>query len=81
MVIKMQEIEMKIKKFIDKIRPYIKNDGGEIEFVKYENNILYVKMLGNCTNCHLIDFTLKEGIETLIKDEIPEITEVINIDY
>lgn len=76
----MSDLENKINAFIKKIRPYIINDGGDIEFVNYENNILYIKMLGNCTSCHLIDFTVKEGIETMIKEEIPEITEVINID-
>lgn len=76
----MDKVELKIKEFIDKIRPYIIKDGGDIEFVKFEEGKLYIKMLGNCVNCYLIDYTLKEGIEVLIKDEIPEIIEVINID-
>lgn len=71
--------EQKIKEIIDKLRPYLINDGGDIEFVKYENNIVYIKMLGACAGCSLIDYTLKDGIETAIKEEVPNVKEVINI--
>ncbi len=71
--------EQKIKEIIDKLRPFLISDGGNIEFIKYENNIVYIKMLGACAGCELIDFTLKEGIEGAIKEEIPSVKEVINI--
>ena len=64
---------------IDHLRPFLINDGGNIEFVKYENNIVYIKMMGACSNCHMLDLTLKEGIEAAIKSEVPEVKEVINI--
>ena len=64
---------------IDHLRPFLINDGGNIEFVKYENNIVYIKMSGACANCHMLDVTLKEGIEAAIKSEVPEVKEVINI--
>lgn len=64
---------------IDHLRPFLINDGGDIEFVKYENNIVYIKMMGACSNCHMLDLTLKEGIEAAIKSEVPEVKEVINI--
>lgn len=72
-------VEEKIKAIIDELRPYLMNDGGNIEFIKYENNIVYIKLSGACAACQMIDFTLKEGIESAIKDEIPEVSEVINI--
>ncbi len=72
--------EKKIKEIIDKLRPFLINDGGNIEFVKYEDNIVYIKMLGACANCQLIDFTLKDGIEAAIMSEVPEVKSVINID-
>lgn len=75
----MKNTEEKIKEIIQSLRPYIINDGGDIEFVKYENNIVYIKMAGACVNCHMLDLTLKKGIEAAIKDEIPEVKEVINI--
>lgn len=71
--------EQKIIEIIDKLRPFLINDGGNIEFVKYENNIVYVKMIGACSNCSMLDFTLKEGIQSAIKEEVPSVTEVINI--
>lgn len=69
----------KIIEIINKLRPYLIGDGGDIEFVKYENNIVYIKMLGACAGCALIDYTLKDGIEMAIKEEVPEVKEVINI--
>ena len=75
-VIFMNETQSKIINLIDKLRPFLVNDGGNIEFVKYEDNIVYVKMLGACADCALIDITLKEGIEEIITSEIPEVKEV-----
>lgn len=73
------ETEEKIKEIINKLRPYLISDGGDIEFVKYENNIVYIKLLGACAGCALIDYTLKDGVEMAIKEEIPEVKEVVNI--
>lgn len=71
--------EQKIIEIIDKLRPFLITDGGNIEFVKYENNIVYIKMLGACAGCDLIDITLKEGVEGAIREEVPNVKEVINI--
>lgn len=73
------ETEQKIKELIEKIRPYLINDGGDLEFIKYEKNIVYVKLTGACEGCPMMDITLKDGIEELIKNEIPEIIEVRNV--
>ena len=75
----MQNVEVKIKEIIDTLRPFLINDGGNIEFIKYEDNIVYIQMLGACSNCEMIDLTLKDGIEMAIKEEIPEVKKVINI--
>ncbi|MBQ9181342.1 MAG: NifU family protein [Bacilli bacterium] len=75
----MKEKEEKIKAIIDELRPFLVNDGGDLEFVKLEDNIVYIKLLGACSNCSLIDFTLKDGIEAAIKEEIPDIEGVVNI--
>jgi len=73
------EIEKKIIEIIDALRPFIINDGGNIEFVKYEDNTVYIQMMGACADCEMMDLTLKDGIECAIKDEIPEVEKVINI--
>lgn len=76
----MSNQEEKIKEIIDKLRPFLINDGGNIEFVKYEDNIVYIRMMGACANCQMMDFTLKDGIEAAIMSEVPDVLEVINID-
>lgn len=73
------EIENKIIEVIDKLKPFLIQDGGNLEFVKYEDNIVYVKLLGACAECSMMDITLKDGIEQLIINEIPEVKEVVNI--
>lgn len=75
----MKKQEEKINDIINKLRPFLINDGGNIEFVKYENNIVYIKMMGACANCQMLDFTLKDGIAAAIMSEIPEVKDVINI--
>ncbi len=69
----------KIISIIDKIKPYLISDGGNLEFIEYKNNIVYVKLLGACAECNMMDITLKDGIEQIIMNEIPEVKEVINI--
>ena len=71
--------EEKIKEIIDKLRPFLINDGGNIEFIKYEDNIVYVRFIGACANCGILDITLKEGVEAAIVAEIPEVKAVINV--
>lgn len=75
----MESQEEKIIEIIDKLRPFLISDGGNIEFVKYENNIVYIKMMGACSNCQMLDLTLKDGIEAAIQEEVPEVIEVMNI--
>ena len=68
----------KIKFVIEKVRPYILGDGGDIEFVKYDKDsgIVYVRLLGNCVNCSSADYTIKDMVEELLTAEIPEILSV-----
>ncbi len=75
----MKEIENNIIEVIDELRPFIISHGGDIQFVKFENGTVYIKMLGACANCHMLDATLKEGIEETLKNEIEEVMQVVNI--
>ena len=72
------EIENKIKDVLNKLRPYLQNDGGDVEFRRYENGVVYVKLTGACSNCPLVDTTLEDGIEEAIINEVPEVIKVIN---
>ena len=65
-----------IEKTIEKVRPYIQNDGGDVQFVKLEDDIVYVSVHGACVGCMALDYTLKEGVEALILDEVEGIKEV-----
>ena len=69
-------MELKIKRTIEKIRPYIQRDGGDVEFARYEDGIVYVRMHGACVGCSILDSTLKDGIEALILDEVQGVKEV-----
>ncbi len=60
-----------IKLVLNRIRPFIQGDGGDVEFVRYEEGIVYVKLLGACVGCASADLTLKEGIEALLLEEVP----------
>ena len=76
----MENIEDKIKEVLEKIRPFLQNDGGDIEFVKFENGIVYVKMHGACMDCINLDSTISDGIEMILIDEVSGVigVEVIN---
>ena len=72
-----QEEKVKlVEKTIEKVRPYIQGDGGDVEFVKLEDDIVYVRVHGACVGCMALDNTLKDGVEALILDEVEGIKEV-----
>ena len=76
---KEQNVEEKIKAMIENIRPYLNMDGGDIEYVKYEDNYVYIKLTGACTNCLLQDNTINDGLLNMFQEEMPEIKGIINI--
>ena len=75
----MENIEEQIKNVIHKLRPYLQRDGGDIEYVDFKDGIVYVRMLGACAGCTMIDETLKDGVEQILMEEVPRVLEVQNI--
>ncbi len=71
-----ESIEKKVQKTLDKIRPQIQADGGDIEFVAVENQTLKVRLRGACAGCPMAAMTLKQGVEVMVKQEVPEISNV-----
>lgn len=65
-----------IEKALDEIRPLLKWHKGGVEFVKFEDGVVYVRLLGTCVGCPLAQLTLKGGIEELLKAKIPEVARV-----
>ena len=75
----MENMEEQINNVIHKLRPYLQRDGGDIEYVDFKDGIVYVRMLGACAGCTMIDDTLKDGVEQILMEEVPGVLEVQNI--
>lgn len=75
----MEEMRNNVLNVLNKIRPYIERDGGNIELEKIEDGIVYVKMGGACEGCFAIDITLKQGVEKLLLENVPGIIGVISL--
>jgi Fe-S cluster biogenesis protein NfuA len=69
-------MEEKVKAVIEKIRPALQMDGGDIELVAVEGNVVKVRLTGACSGCPMSQMTLKSVVEQNIKKEIPEIESV-----
>ena len=67
------DILKRIERTLNKIRPYIQADGGDVQLVDYLDGVVYVSMLGACAGCMAINTTLNDGIEALLIDEVPEV--------
>jgi Fe-S cluster biogenesis protein NfuA len=73
-------IEEKIKKSLATIRPSLQADGGDIEFKSFnkKTGAVKVSLVGHCAHCPMSQITLKEGVEAILKKEVPEVKKVIN---
>lgn len=77
---KNKEIIEKIQNVIDQIRPYIQQDGGDIEFVELTDDmVVNVQLKGACGSCPYSQITLKSGVETAVKKAIPEVKAVESV--
>lgn len=73
------EIETKIREILDsEIRPAVAMDGGDITFDRFEDGVVYVYLQGSCSGCPSSTMTLKMGIETRLREAIPEVREVVS---
>ena len=64
---------------LEDLRPYLISDGGDVEFVKFENGSVFIKMLGSCADYEFIDYTIRDSIEEVLVNSIPEVKEVVQI--
>ena len=65
---------------INKIRPFINRDGGDIELISFDDGVVKVKMLGACVGCGAVDITIKQGVESILMEELNGIKHVEVID-
>ena len=69
-----------IENALEEIRPFLKNDGGDISLVSVEKDIVKVKFEGACSTCTVNQMTLKSGVEMIIKKHVPQIQKVVSVE-
>ena len=73
-------LENNIEVALDEIRPFLKNDGGDISLVSFDKNTVKIKFEGACSTCTVNQMTVKSGVEMIIKKHAPEIEHVISVE-
>ncbi|WP_313373583.1 NifU family protein [Chishuiella sp.] len=74
-----EEKYSEVEKALTEIRPFLNSDGGDIELISVEDDIVKVRLTGACIACSVNQMTLKSGVEMTIKKYVPEIISVINV--
>ena len=69
-------VHEQVQQILDTIRPAILSDGGDIQFVSYEQGIVYVRLSGACVGCPASFYTLKLGVEDAVKKQLPFVQSV-----
>ena len=72
-------LKEKVENALEEIRPFLKNDGGDISLIEIKNNTVKVRLEGACISCSVNQMTLKTGVEMTIKKHAPEIQNVVNV--
>ncbi len=62
-----------VEKALQKIRPALQADGGDIELIDIQDGVVRVKLTGACGNCPMSQMTLKQGVERVLREEVPEV--------
>lgn len=76
-----EEVRMNVEKALEEIRPFLKNDGGDISLLEIEDDrLVKVQLQGACVGCSVNQMTLKSGVEMTIKKYAPQIEKVLNIE-
>ena len=71
-----ETVEKKKKKALEQVRPQLQADGGDLEYVGFDNGIVKVKLKGSCSGCPMSAMTLQWGVENFLKKHIPEVKKV-----
>jgi Fe-S cluster biogenesis protein NfuA len=72
-------MEDKVKKAINDIRPSLQNDGGDINFIALEGDVVKVRLIGSCAGCPMSQMTLKQGVERYLRETVAPNLEVISV--
>ena len=71
-----ENVEKRVQETLEMIRPQIQADGGDIEFVAFNKGTVKVRLVGHCAGCPMSAMTLKQGVERLLKEKVPEVVKV-----
>jgi Fe-S cluster biogenesis protein NfuA len=74
-----EPVETRVKKALEQVRPQLQADGGDIEYVGFDNGIVKVKLKGSCSGCPMSTMTLQWGVENFLKKRIPEVKKVESV--
>ena len=69
----------KIEEALNKIRPMLQADGGDVELVDVDDGVVKVRLKGACAGCPMSQMTIKNGVEKLLKEQIPEVASVESV--
>ncbi len=72
----LNDTEKLIIEILNKIRPYIQRDGGDVEYLRFEDGIVYLRLLGACVGCSAADSTINDVIEQILVEEVPGVIAV-----
>ncbi|WP_324719873.1 NifU family protein [Salinimicrobium sp. HB62] len=77
-----EEVRLNVERALEEIRPFLKNDGGDISLISIEDDdrLVKVQLQGACVGCSVNTMTLKSGVEMTIKRYVPQIEKVLNIE-
>ena len=75
-----ESLNKKVQEALNEIRPFLESDGGNIELLSIIDDVVKVKLLGNCVSCSVNQMTLKNGVEMTVKKHAPEIQKVVSIE-
>ncbi|PYZ92922.1 hypothetical protein CR194_14885 [Salipaludibacillus keqinensis] len=71
-----ETMESQVQEVLDKLRPFLLRDGGDVELVDIEDGVVKVRLMGACGSCPSSTITLKAGIERALLEEVPGVTEL-----
>jgi len=69
----------RVEKVLDKIRPSLRADGGDVKLIEVAGSTVKLQLTGHCAGCPMSQMTLKNGIERILKQELPEVKEVVAV--
>ena len=75
----MDDFDARVRQVIEEIRPFLQNDGGDVELVEIVGKSVKVRLTGHCAHCPGAQMTLRYGIERTLKERIPEFEQVIPV--